>query len=66
MIAVFTAAGFQVAAARLAIRFVPTAGHGHHGEGRLLAWLDYYRHQKLVLRFSRPAEPSTSVTTPPG
>ncbi len=56
VVAVFTAAGFDAAAARLAIGFVPTAGHGHHERGRLLDWLDYYSDQKLLLRFSRPAE----------
>lgn len=55
VIAVFEAAGFQAAASRLAIRFVPAAGHGHHRQGRLLDWLDYYGNQKLLLRFSRPA-----------
>lgn len=51
--AVFQDAGFDAAASRLAIRFVATAGHGHHGRGRLLDWLDYYCDQKLLLRFSR-------------
>ncbi len=55
VIDVFQAAGFHAAAARLAIRFVPTAGHGHHRQGRLLDWLDYYGDQKLLLRFSRAA-----------
>ncbi len=53
VIAVFQAAGFEAAAARLAMRFVPAAGHGHDG-GRLLDWLDYYYDQKLLLRFGRP------------
>ncbi len=53
VIAVFTAAGFHAAAARLAVGFVPTAGHAHHSQGRLLEWLDYYYDQKLLLRFSR-------------
>lgn len=55
VIAIFEAAGFDAAGARLAIRFVPTAGHGHHDRGRLLDWLDYYCDQKLMLRFSRTA-----------
>jgi SAM-dependent methyltransferase len=55
VVAVFKAAGFDAAAGRLAIRFVPTAGHGHHGGGRLLDWLHYYCDQKLLLRFGRPA-----------
>jgi hypothetical protein len=33
--------------------FVPTAGHGHQGAGRLLDWLDYYHEQKLLLRFEK-------------
>jgi SAM-dependent methyltransferase len=52
VVATFQAAGFEVAAARLAIDFVPTASHGHHGQGRVLGWLDYYYNQKLLLRFS--------------
>ncbi len=59
VVAVFEAAGFHAAAARLAIRFVPAAGHGHHGRGRLL---DYYCEQKLLLRFGRPAESSATAT----
>jgi SAM-dependent methyltransferase len=56
VVAVFEAAGFDAAAARLAVRFVPTAGHGHHERGRLLGWVDYYCDQKLVLRFGRAPE----------
>ncbi len=62
VVAVFEAAGFHAAAARLAIGFVPTAGHGHHGRGRLLDWLDYYRDQKLLLRFSRTAGSGATAT----
>lgn len=53
VVAVFSAAGFDAAASRLAMRFVPAAGHGHDARGRLLDWLDYYHEQKLLLRFSR-------------
>ena len=53
VVTVFKEAGFDAAVSRLAIRFVPTAGRGHHGRGRLLDWLDYYCDQKLLLRFSR-------------
>ncbi len=53
VVAAFEATGFDAAAGRLAIRFVPTSGNGHHGDGRLLDWLDYYSDQKLLLRFSR-------------
>lgn len=54
LIAVFEAAGFEAAAARLSVRFVPAAGHHGHDRGRLLDWLDYYYDQKLMLRFARP------------
>lgn len=54
VIAVFEGAGFEAAAARLAVRFVPAAGHHGHGRGRLLDWLGYYYDQKLLLRFTRP------------
>ena len=53
VIATFRAVGFEASAARLAIRFVPTAGHGHHDRQHLLDWLDYYSDQKLLLRFAR-------------
>ncbi len=52
VVAAFQAAGFEAAASRLAMRFVPAVGHEHH-LGRLLDWLDYYYEQKLLLRFSR-------------
>jgi SAM-dependent methyltransferase len=55
VISAFEDVGFEAAAARLAVRFVPTAGHGHHERGRMLDWLDYYYDQKLLLRFGRPA-----------
>ena len=54
VIAVFEGAGFEAAAARLAVRFVPAAGHHGHDRGQLLDWLDYYYDQKLLLRFTRP------------
>jgi SAM-dependent methyltransferase len=53
VIAVFEGAGFDGAAARLAVRFVPAATRGHHSRGRMLDWLDYYYDQKLMLRFRR-------------
>ena len=55
VIAVFQAVGFDAAASRLVMRFVPTAGHGHQGRGRLLDWLKYYYEHKLLLRFTRGA-----------
>ena len=53
VIGVFRTEGFDAAAARLAIRFVPVDGH-EHGQRRVLDWLDYYCDQKLLLRFCRP------------
>ncbi|HEX4540562.1 MAG TPA: methyltransferase domain-containing protein [Acidimicrobiales bacterium] len=53
VVAAFRGAGFDVSAARLAMRFVPAGGHGHHGRGQLVDWLDYYYDHKLLLRFSR-------------
>jgi SAM-dependent methyltransferase len=54
VVSVFETVGFEAAAARLAVRFVPAAGHHGHDRGRLLDWLDYYYDQKLLLRFTRP------------
>jgi SAM-dependent methyltransferase len=55
VVAVFQAAGFEATASRLAMRFVPAAGHAQHDPGGLLDWLDYYYDQKLLLRFRRAA-----------
>jgi SAM-dependent methyltransferase len=55
VVTAFQAAGFAAAAGRLAMRFVPTAGHGHDELGGLTDWLDYYYEQKLLLRFVRSA-----------
>ena len=55
IIATFQAAGFEASVARLAIRFVPAAGRGHHDAGRSLDWLTYYCDHKLLLRFARQA-----------
>jgi SAM-dependent methyltransferase len=62
VVAIFKAAGFDAAAARLAIGFVPTASRGHHGQGGLVDWLDYYCDQKLLLRFTRTAGATTTAT----
>ena len=53
VIATFQRAGFDASVARLAIRFVPATGSGHHHAGRSLDWLTYYHDQKLLLRFVR-------------
>ena len=50
----FRRVGFDAAVSRLAVRFVPCGGRGHHDEGGVLDWLAYYYDQKLLLRFSRP------------
>jgi SAM-dependent methyltransferase len=56
VMATFHAEGFDAAAARLAIRFVPAFEEGHHRDAPIVDWLDYYHEQKLMLRFARPAE----------
>ena len=54
VVASFRGVGFDAAAARLAVGFVPTTGHGLDNGGRLRDWLDYYYDQKLLLRVGRP------------
>jgi len=55
--ATFARAGFAVSVAALELRFVPVSGgHGGHEHQRDLAgWLDYYRRDKVMFRFTRPA-----------
>lgn len=55
VIATFRRAGFEASVARLATHFVPTSGHGHDHQGRVLEWLAYYYDHKLLLRFNRQA-----------
>jgi len=50
----FAAAGFEVAAARLDVGFVPVTAR----PARVLEWLDYYNEKKLFFRFTRPLERS--------
>jgi len=52
----FAGAGFAVSVASLELRFVPVSGgHGGHEHQRDLAgWLDYYRRDKVMFRFTRP------------
>lgn len=57
VVAVFAAAGFDAAAARLPVGFVPATGDRHSRRAGLLDWLDYYSDQKVLLRFSRATEP---------
>jgi SAM-dependent methyltransferase len=61
LVGVFEAAGFEAAATRLSVRFVPALGHGHHDRGGLLDWLAYYHEQKLMLRFIRGPEPDPAA-----
>jgi SAM-dependent methyltransferase len=63
VVAVFEAAGFDAAVARLPVRFVPATGDRHSRQAGLLDWLDYYCDQKLLLRFSRAAEPTAATTS---
>ena len=53
---VFEDAGFSVSVANLKLGFVPVSAHRHGHDHRrdLLAWLDYYSREKVLLRFTRP------------
>ena len=53
---VFEDAGFTASVANLKFGFVPVSAHRHGHDHRtdLLAWLDYYSQEKVLLRFSRP------------
>jgi SAM-dependent methyltransferase len=57
VVGVFEGAGFSVSVANLKLGFVPVSAHRHgHDHGRdLLAWLDYYSREKVLLRFTRPS-----------
>jgi SAM-dependent methyltransferase len=46
----FRSAGFEVAASRLKVGFVPMTG----SDPRMMEWLDYYNEQKILFRFTRP------------
>ena len=54
---VFEGAGFSVSVANLKLGFVPVSAHrhGHDHRSDLLAWLDYYTREKVLLRFTRPS-----------
>ena len=52
---VFGDAGFDVAAARPNIGFVPASGHtSTEGAGTFSRWIEYYSDDKLLLRCRRP------------
>ena len=57
VVAVFDDAGFDVSVAALELRFVPVTGvrGGHEHRSGLINWLDYYRRDKVMLRFTRPS-----------
>ena len=52
---VFEDAGFSVSVAKLKLGFVPVSAHRHGHDHRrdLLAWLDYYSREKVLLCFAR-------------
>jgi SAM-dependent methyltransferase len=54
----FEAAGFHVSVGRLRLRFVPVSAHRakHEDQHDLLEWLDYYSHDKVLFRFTRPPD----------
>jgi SAM-dependent methyltransferase len=58
---VFGAAGFDVAAARLKVGFVPASGHDSSDRADprpdLLRWIEYYNEHKLLVRCRRPSLP---------
>ena len=55
---VFEDAGFAASVANLRLRFVPVLAHRHGSNHRndLLAWLDYYSREKVLLRFIRSSD----------
>jgi SAM-dependent methyltransferase len=57
VVRVFAAAGFDVSVAALELRFVPVSGGrgGHEHQSGLMNWLDYYRRDKVMFRFTRPS-----------
>jgi SAM-dependent methyltransferase len=54
---VFEDAGFSVSLANLRLGFVPVSAHrrGHDHRNDVLAWLDYYTREKVLLQFTRPS-----------
>ena len=55
VVQIFDAAGFDVSVAALELRFVPVTGGrgGHEHQRGLMDWLDYYRRDKVMFRFSK-------------
>jgi hypothetical protein len=54
---VFEDTGFSVSVANLKLGFIPVSSHRHGHDHRrdLLAWLDYYTREKVLMRFTRPS-----------
>jgi SAM-dependent methyltransferase len=54
---IFESAGFSVSVSNLKLGFVPVSAHRHgHGHASdLLAWLDYYTREKVLLCFNHPS-----------
>ena len=57
VVGVFETMGFSVSVANLKLAFVPVSAHrhGHGHRSDLMAWLDYYMRDKVLLRFTRPS-----------
>ena len=53
VVATFRSAGFDAAASRLPVRFVPALSQGNPDGSQLFERLNYYYDQKLLLRFGR-------------
>jgi SAM-dependent methyltransferase len=53
---IFEGAGFEVGVARLRLGFIPVSAHRARPaeRDRLVEWLDYYSHDKVMFRFTRP------------
>jgi SAM-dependent methyltransferase len=56
VVGVFEGTGFVASVANLKLGFVPVSAHRHGHDHRrdLLAWLDYYTREKVLLHFTRP------------
>lgn len=50
MIGAFTGAGFEAAASRLRVGFIPVSGHARS----FPSGLEYFYEHKVLLRFTRP------------
>ena len=57
VVGIFEDTGFSASVANLKLGFVPVSSHRHGHDHRrdLLAWLDYYTREKVLMRFTRPS-----------